>query len=181
MSWSWSYGNWIYNCLCNQCLSPLKLWVRIPRMARCTRYNIVIKFVGDLRQVGLTPLKYAKVQSEFHNFQGYFNVAVQPAPKINACLKTPSQASNTKSYGCPGNVLSFLRQTIAQIVQWINVICPFARFVPNMLYWVYRSEEFAGQSNLTMLFCCTLEVINNAATMGSSFSVLVNWSWSDSS
>jgi hypothetical protein len=28
-SWSWSYGSWIYNCLCNRCLSPLMLWVRI--------------------------------------------------------------------------------------------------------------------------------------------------------
>ena len=27
-SWSWSYGSWIYTYLCNQCLSPLKLWVR---------------------------------------------------------------------------------------------------------------------------------------------------------
>jgi len=27
--WSWSYGSWIYYYLCNQCLSPLKLWVRI--------------------------------------------------------------------------------------------------------------------------------------------------------
>ena len=26
---SWSYGSWIYNYLCNQCLSPLT-WVRIP-------------------------------------------------------------------------------------------------------------------------------------------------------
>ena len=24
-SWSWSFGNWIYSYLCNQCLSPLKL------------------------------------------------------------------------------------------------------------------------------------------------------------
>jgi hypothetical protein len=24
-SWSWLYGSWIYNYLCNQCLSPLKL------------------------------------------------------------------------------------------------------------------------------------------------------------
>jgi len=24
----WSYGRWIYNYLYNQCLSPLKLWVR---------------------------------------------------------------------------------------------------------------------------------------------------------
>jgi hypothetical protein len=29
-SWSCSYGSWIYNYLCNQCLSPLKLWVQIP-------------------------------------------------------------------------------------------------------------------------------------------------------
>ena len=30
LPWSWSYGSWIYNYLCNQCLSPLTLWVRIP-------------------------------------------------------------------------------------------------------------------------------------------------------
>jgi len=35
--WSWSYGSWIYNYLCNQCLSPLKVWVQTPFMARCTR------------------------------------------------------------------------------------------------------------------------------------------------
>jgi len=28
-SWSWSYGNEVYNYLFNQCLSPLTLWVRI--------------------------------------------------------------------------------------------------------------------------------------------------------
>jgi hypothetical protein len=27
--------SWIYNYMCNQCLSPLKLWVRIQLMARC--------------------------------------------------------------------------------------------------------------------------------------------------
>jgi len=40
-SWSWSYGSWIYNYLCNQYQTPLKLWVRILLMARCTRYNIM--------------------------------------------------------------------------------------------------------------------------------------------
>jgi len=35
------YGIWIYSNLCNQCQSPLKLWVWIPSMARCTRYNIM--------------------------------------------------------------------------------------------------------------------------------------------
>jgi len=46
----------IYNYQWNQCLSPLKLWVRTLFMARCTRYNItlyVIKFVSDLRQVSV--------------------------------------------------------------------------------------------------------------------------------
>ena len=37
----WSYSRWIYDYLCNQCLSPLKLWVRTPFMARCTRYDIM--------------------------------------------------------------------------------------------------------------------------------------------
>jgi hypothetical protein len=29
LSWLWSYGSWIYNYICNQCLSPLTLWVQI--------------------------------------------------------------------------------------------------------------------------------------------------------
>jgi hypothetical protein len=40
-SWSWSHGSYIYNYLCNQCISPLNLWVRIPFVAKCTRYNIM--------------------------------------------------------------------------------------------------------------------------------------------
>ena len=36
-SWSWSYSSWIYNYLCNQCLSPMMLWVRISIRARCTK------------------------------------------------------------------------------------------------------------------------------------------------
>jgi len=41
--WSWPYGSWIYNYLCNQCLSPqtLKLCVRTPFMSRWTRYIIM--------------------------------------------------------------------------------------------------------------------------------------------
>ena len=40
-SFAWSHGSWIYIYLYNQCLSPLKLWVLTPFMARCTRYNIM--------------------------------------------------------------------------------------------------------------------------------------------
>ena len=47
-SLSWSYGSWIYNCLCNQCLSPRKLWVE----SRSWRSVLDTKFVNDLLQVG---------------------------------------------------------------------------------------------------------------------------------
>jgi len=36
-----SYGSWIYNYLCNQCLLPLKLWVWTLFMGRWTRYTIM--------------------------------------------------------------------------------------------------------------------------------------------
>ena len=36
-----AYRSWKYNYLCNQCLSPIKLEVRTPFMARCTRDNIM--------------------------------------------------------------------------------------------------------------------------------------------
>jgi len=35
-SWPWSHDIWIYNYICNQCLLPLMLWVRISIRARCT-------------------------------------------------------------------------------------------------------------------------------------------------
>ena len=36
MSWPWLYGSWIYNYLCNQCLLPLMLLVRISIRVTCT-------------------------------------------------------------------------------------------------------------------------------------------------
>ena len=42
-SWSWLYGSWIYNYLCNQCLSQLNLWGLNPLMARYAQYNIMWK------------------------------------------------------------------------------------------------------------------------------------------
>ena len=35
-SWPWWYRSWIYNYLCNQCLSPLMLWVQISIKTGCT-------------------------------------------------------------------------------------------------------------------------------------------------
>jgi hypothetical protein len=49
----WSYGSWIYNYLCNQCLSPLKLWVRTPLMVR---WKKLWQVAGFLRVLRLPPL-----------------------------------------------------------------------------------------------------------------------------
>ena len=38
--WPWTHGSWIYNYLCNQCISSLMLWVRISIRARWTTFNI---------------------------------------------------------------------------------------------------------------------------------------------
>jgi hypothetical protein len=49
-SWPWSYGSWIYNYLCNQCLSPQMLWVQISLRARCT--TLCDRVCQWLQQVG---------------------------------------------------------------------------------------------------------------------------------
>jgi hypothetical protein len=52
-SWSWSYGSWIYNYLCNQYLSPLKLWSSSNPVNGevYSKQHYMIKFVNDLRHV----------------------------------------------------------------------------------------------------------------------------------
>jgi hypothetical protein len=62
LSWSWSYGSWIYNYLCNQCLSPLRLWVRILLMAMCTG---CLRFYYE--SIWITPfLLQSKIARVFH-------------------------------------------------------------------------------------------------------------------
>jgi hypothetical protein len=48
-SWPWSYCSWIYNYLCNQCLSPLMLYDGISMRARCTTLCDLWQVCGFLR------------------------------------------------------------------------------------------------------------------------------------
>jgi hypothetical protein len=48
-SWSWSFGSWIYNYLCNQCNKVVSFNPAQGEMHSIQHY--VIKFVSDLRQV----------------------------------------------------------------------------------------------------------------------------------
>jgi hypothetical protein len=55
---SWLYGSWIYNYLCNQYLSPLKLWVRIPLMANTKKMYIYSWFLFVLLNFIICSVKY---------------------------------------------------------------------------------------------------------------------------
>jgi len=51
-SWPWLHGSWIYNCQCNQCLSPLTLRVRIPLsrgVLDTTLCDIVCQWLATVR------------------------------------------------------------------------------------------------------------------------------------
>ena len=50
-SWLWWYGSWIYNYLCNQCLSPQVVSWNPVHGEVYSIQHYVIKFVSDLRQV----------------------------------------------------------------------------------------------------------------------------------
>jgi len=65
-SWPWSYGSWIYNYLCNQCLSPLMLWIQI-LLRRC-----------DLPQVGgfIRVLQFPPVSSTKKNRPPRYNLNI---------------------------------------------------------------------------------------------------------
>ena len=58
LSWSWSHGSWIYNYLCNQCLSPLMLWVQIP-----LRWGVLDTTLCDICQWLVTGLWFSPVPS----------------------------------------------------------------------------------------------------------------------
>ena len=55
VSWPWSHVCWIYNYLCNQCLSPLMLWVWLPPRARCTTLCDVCQRLAAGRWFSLGP------------------------------------------------------------------------------------------------------------------------------
>jgi len=67
-SWSWSYGIWIYNCLCNQCLSPLILWVWISIRVRCTTlFDKVCQWLVAGRWFSLSPPVASTNKTDHHD------------------------------------------------------------------------------------------------------------------
>ena len=111
LSWSWSYGSssWIYNYLCNQCLSQQKLWVQIPLMARCVVYisqfchfiyvwlvwnnaDVEIKFII---QFYLFIIYWTIVD---YHIRAFIICASQNKESEKGLLNTNKQKTNTRTY-----------------------------------------------------------------------------------
>jgi len=85
-SWSWSYGSWIYNYLCNQCLSPLMLWVRISMRARCpTLCDKVCQWLATGRWFSPGPPVYSTNKTDRHDITEIL---------LKVALNTIKQTSN---------------------------------------------------------------------------------------
>jgi hypothetical protein len=97
-SWSWSYGSWIYNHLCNQFLSPLMLWVRILIGARCTICQWLV--AGRCFSPG-TPV-FSTNKTDRHNIT---EILLKVA--LNTINKTKPNSANL--------VLFFLEDTCRQV------------------------------------------------------------------
>jgi len=67
-SWPGSYGSWIYNYQCNQCLPPLMLWVWISIRARCTTLcDNVCKWLETGRWFSSDPPVFSTNKTDLHN------------------------------------------------------------------------------------------------------------------
>jgi hypothetical protein len=90
-SWSWSYGVWIYNYLCNQCLSPLMLWVRISMRAGCiTLCNKVCRWLATGRWFSpSTPVSFTNKTDRHDIAEILLKVALKTIKQTNKQMYSP--------------------------------------------------------------------------------------------
>ena len=87
-SWPWSYGSWICNYLCNQCLSPLVLWVRISIRARCkTLHDKVCQWFATGRWFSPGPPVSSTNKTDRHDITEIL---------LKVALNTINQSNKTK-------------------------------------------------------------------------------------
>ena len=140
MSWSWLYGSWIYNYPCNQCLSPLRLWVV---HVEVNSIHQGIKFVSDLWQVC-----------------GFLQILLFPPPvKLTpwVFLSTASyQLLFTKQYHITGNFCS-----VKFLQFWLKRrhFCRLIILAPKKIVCFTGSNNWSDEGqfhNVTINNCCTV-------------------------
>jgi hypothetical protein len=64
----WTYDRWIYNYLCNQCLSPLMVWVQISMRARCAILcDKVCQWLATGQWFSSRPLVFSTKKTDHHD------------------------------------------------------------------------------------------------------------------
>jgi len=64
----WSYDSWIYTYLCNQCLSPLMVWVQISIRGRCTILcDIVCQWLATGQWFSPGPPVFSTKKTDHHD------------------------------------------------------------------------------------------------------------------
>ena len=88
--WPWSYGSWMYNYLCNQCLSPLMLWVRISIRARCTiSLDKIWHWLATLRRFSHGPVSSTNKTGRHDITEILWKVALNTIKQTNICWVPP--------------------------------------------------------------------------------------------
>ena len=118
LSWPWSYGigSWIYNYLCNQCLSPLTLWVRIP-LGRGVHHtplcDEVCQWLADSRWFSLGTLVSSTNKTDRHDI---FEILLKVALNTKITMKYLHVQGNR-----PPMKTTFLLELV-QFTQVLNMI-----------------------------------------------------------
>jgi hypothetical protein len=100
LSWPWSYGSLIYNYLCNQCLSPLMLWVRISIRARCTTLcDKVYQWLVTGRWFSQGPPVSSANKTDYHDITEIL---------LKMTLNTTKQTKQTNIYHNSANILTLI-------------------------------------------------------------------------
>ena len=109
---SWSYGSWIYY-LCNQCLSPLMLWVRISIRARCTTLcDKVCQWLATGQWFSPGPAVSSTNKTDRYNIAEIL---------LKVALNTIKQTNKLKMFLLPEHE-SKIRDEFDPVIFWLNVL-----------------------------------------------------------
>ena len=112
-----SYGSWIYNYLCNQCLSLLKLWVYVPFVLNTSqsfpRSWLIIGFVTRLtRRVPLVEQEQLTLHEHLGSHPDFSEARVTRSLVLCVCFVGRCSSLCTFSFGhcvvCPSSICGFL-------------------------------------------------------------------------
>jgi hypothetical protein len=110
-SWPWSYGSWIYNYLCNQCLSPLMLvWILLSAR-RTTLFDKVCKWLEASQWFSLgTPISSTN-KTDSHDIHSKWNI-------VESGIK-PHKTNQTKIFFSILWFIYYIRNKYIFLTWWI--------------------------------------------------------------